>query len=91
MKSKEIAYVLWLLGIFGVLGLHIFYFGKIGIRLLWLFTGGVLGVGLLIDLFTLGSQLDQYNTQEELKTLRAKATETARTVANSVNHNLNQQ
>ena len=70
MKSKGVAYLLWLLGIFGVLGFHRFYIGKIGTGILWFFTGGVLGIGALIDLFTLGGQVEQYNTNIELKRIR---------------------
>ena len=73
MKSKGLAYVFWLLSIFGVLGFHRFYLGKIGTGLIWLFTGGVFGIGALIDLFTLGGQVDQINTNRELKTIRASA------------------
>jgi len=71
MKSKGIAYLLWLLGFFGIWGFHRFYIGKIGTGLLWLLTGGVFTLGALIDLFTLGSQVEQYNTKIELKTIRA--------------------
>ena len=73
MKSKGTAYILWVVGLFGILGLHRFYIGKIGTGILWLFTGGLFGIGSLIDLFTLGSKVDQYNTNEELKTLRTNA------------------
>lgn len=73
MKSKGIAYLLWFVGIFGILGLHRFYLGKIGTGVLWFFTGGLFGIGSLIDLFTLGSKVDNYNTKEELKTIRANA------------------
>jgi TM2 domain-containing membrane protein YozV len=60
-KSKGVAYLLWFLGFFGVLGLHRFYLGKVGTGLLWLFTFGVCGIGAFIDLFTLGTQVDVAN------------------------------
>ena len=61
MKSKGVAYLLWCAGLFGLCGLHRFYIGKIGTGLLWLFTLGLLGLGQLIDLFTLGGQVDMIN------------------------------
>ncbi len=59
MKSKLVAYLLWLF--FGVFGVHKFYLGKICMGLIYLCTGGVFGIGLLIDFFTLGGQVDTYN------------------------------
>ncbi|MBI5403318.1 MAG: NINE protein [Ignavibacteriae bacterium] len=59
MKSKGIAYLLWFfLGTFGV---HKFYLGKIGVGILYFFTGGLFLIGWIYDLFTLGSQVDIYN------------------------------
>jgi len=59
VKSKCVAYLLWLF--LGLLGAHKFYLGKIGMGILYIFTFGILGIGLLIDLFTLGNQVDIYN------------------------------
>lgn len=73
MKTKGKAYLFWLLSIFGVLGFHRFYLRKYGTGVLWILTVGVCGIGATIDLFTLGGQVEQYNTNEELKTIRAYA------------------
>ncbi|MFV0287096.1 MAG: TM2 domain-containing protein [Demequina sp.] len=60
-KSLLVAYLLWFF--LGVFGIHHFYLGKIGRGLLYLFTAGVFGIGLLVDLFTLPSQTRTVNAQ----------------------------
>lgn len=47
-RSKWVAFILCFL--FGVLGVHRFYAGKIGTGLLWLFTGGLFGLGWIVDM-----------------------------------------
>jgi TM2 domain-containing membrane protein YozV len=59
MKSKTTAYLLWLF--LGWLSAHRFYLGKTGSGILYLFTGQLLGVGWIIDLFILGGMVDRYN------------------------------
>jgi TM2 domain-containing membrane protein YozV len=60
-KSLLAAYVLWFfLGAFGV---QHFYLGKVGRGLLYLFTLGVFGIGILVDLFTLPAQTRAVNAQ----------------------------
>jgi len=46
--SKTIGYILW---IFGFTGSHRFYFGRPVTGVIWMCTGGLLGIGWLIDLF----------------------------------------
>jgi TM2 domain-containing membrane protein YozV len=47
-KSRLVALLLcFLIGVFGV---HRFYVGKIGTGLLWLFTLGFIGIGVIYDL-----------------------------------------
>ena len=63
-KDLAIAYILWFfLGVFGV---HHFYLGKIGRGILYLLTGGVLGIMWLVDLFTLPSQVRMVNAQRSV-------------------------
>ena len=50
--------VAWLLQSFlGILGLHRFYLGKWISGLVWLFTGGLFGIGWIYDFFTLNEQI----------------------------------
>ena len=60
MKTKLVAYLLW--WFLGFIGVHKFYVGKTGMGILYIFTGGLFGIGWLIDAFTLGKQVDEYNS-----------------------------
>jgi TM2 domain-containing membrane protein YozV len=54
--------VAWLLLTFlGVFGVHRFYMGKWGTGLIYLFTGGLLLVGILYDFLTLNTQISERN------------------------------
>ncbi len=54
--------VAWLLLTFlGVFGIHRFYLGKWLTGVLWLCTGGLLGLGVLYDFWTLNEQVDAAN------------------------------
>ena len=56
--------VAWVLLTFlGVLGLHRMYMGKWLTGLLYLFSGGVLMVGVLIDFWTLNDQITVVNAE----------------------------
>ncbi len=67
--SLPVAYVLRALSGGGALGLHRFYLGKAGTGFLWLFTGGLAGVGCVYDLFTLPRQVREANTAYALAAL----------------------
>lgn len=52
----------WLLLIYlGIFGVHRMYMGKWITGLVFLFTGGVFGIGWLYDLWTLNSQISEAN------------------------------
>jgi TM2 domain-containing membrane protein YozV len=59
MKSKSTAYILCFF--LGVLGAHKFYLNKTGVGMLYFCTLGLAGIGWILDLFTLGSQVDACN------------------------------
>ena len=50
--SIAVGYVCWLLGF---LGMHRFYYGKPVTGTIWFFTGGLLLIGWIIDLFLIPS------------------------------------
>ena len=50
-----------LLTFFGLFGIHRFYMGKLGTGIVYLLTGGLFGIGWLLDLWTLNEQVDEIN------------------------------
>ena len=55
-KNKTVAIVLAILG--GGLGLHRFYLGSVGMGIVYLFTGGLFGIGWLVDIIKIATQKD---------------------------------
>lgn len=52
----------WLLLTFlGYLGIHRLYLQKYVTGIIWMLTGGLLGLGWLYDLWTLNDQIDEFN------------------------------
>lgn len=74
MYSSGVAYLLWLAGLVGLCGLHRFYLGRPWTGLLWLFTGGLLFIGQLIDLILIPGMTAQAN----LKAIRGGELEVRR-------------
>jgi len=65
MKSTLITYLLWLFG--GFFGIHRFYLEKYGTGILYFLTGGVFGIGWLIDLFRIPGMVENHNLKWQLK------------------------
>lgn len=82
IKSVGTAYILWIFSFFGLLGFHRFYIGKYGTGFLWMFTGGIFGMGAFNDLFTLSSQVKKNNLLVNPNTVNFSANQ---------NHHLNRQ
>lgn len=59
LKSVGTTYLLWLF--FGIIGAHKFYLGKPAVGVVYALTLGVLGLGNLVDLFTIPSQVRTAN------------------------------
>jgi len=63
-KNYDLAWVL--LTFFGLFGLHRFYMGKFFTGVLYLLTGGLLGLGYIYDYWTLNEQVDYLHRLEKL-------------------------
>jgi hypothetical protein len=66
MYSIGIAYLLWLVSGCGALGFHRFYLGKVPTGVLWMFTGGLVGIGSIYDFFTLPGQVREANMRNAI-------------------------
>ncbi len=63
-RSILVAYVLWFF--FGLLGVHRFYAGDTTGGIVWLLTGGLCGVGALIDLFLIPGLIARANQPQQI-------------------------
>lgn len=57
-KNKWVALILCIL--LGIVGAHKFYEGKAGMGILYLFTGGLFGIGWIIDIIALLAKPNPY-------------------------------
>ncbi len=66
-RAGRLDYTLaWILLTFlGAFGVHRFYMGKIITGLIFLLTGGLIGLGILFDLWTLNGQVSEINGRDE--------------------------
>ncbi len=67
MNSIKYSYLFWGACILGLNGCHRLYNGKILTGLLWLFTGGLFGVGQFIDLLLIPSMVEEHNAKVRAK------------------------
>jgi len=56
----------------GFLGIHRFYLGRYASGLLWLFTGGIFGVGIFLDLFLTGALVRFWNEDNRSERLMSR-------------------
>ena len=85
MYSLGLAYLLWAVGGFGTLGVHRFYLRKHGTGLLWLLTGGVFGIGAIVDLFRMPTMVrDAEIEQDDRELLREAATPIAESLEQAI-------
>lgn len=63
MKDQALAYILWLLCLVGLCGIHRMYAGKWITGIIWLLTGGLLLIGQLVDLFLIPGMIERANRE----------------------------
>ncbi len=61
-RSVGWAYLLWLSWLVGIAGVHRLYTGRYISGLIWLFTGGLCGIGQVIDLLFIPRMVEDHNT-----------------------------
>jgi TM2 domain-containing membrane protein YozV len=60
------AYLLWFGSVFGICGVHRLYAGRWLSGSIWLLTGGVCGIGQLIDLLFIPRMIEDHNAGREV-------------------------
>ena len=70
MKSTGVAYLLWCCCFIGLFGIHRFYNGKWITGLIWVFTGGLLLIGQIVDLFLIPAMTERAEYEERMRSER---------------------
>ena len=60
-RNIGLAYILWIPGMFGFSGIHRLYTGRYVSGVIWLLTGGLCGVGQVIDLIFIPRMVEDHN------------------------------
>ncbi len=60
-RRVGLAYLMWAACFLGFAGIHRFYVGRYVSGIIWLLTGGLFGVGQIIDLFMMPRMVEDYN------------------------------
>lgn len=68
-ERKRTSYLLWLTIFIGFGGLHRLYNGKIASGLLWFLTGGLFGVGQVVDLLLIPDMVDEHELKKRARGL----------------------
>ena len=72
MRSKGVSYLLWCLCLIGFCGMHRFYNGRWITGLIWFFTGGLLLIGQIVDLFLIPDMVRVGNLQRRVDRLNPR-------------------
>ena len=60
-RNVGLAYLMWLPCLVGLHGMHRFYAGRWVSGLVWLLTGGICGLGSVVDLFFIPRMVHDHN------------------------------
>lgn len=60
-RTLLMSYLLLAIGFLGIAGLHRFYLGRPLTGILWLLTGGIFGIGTIVDIFLVPYMLSTAN------------------------------
>jgi TM2 domain-containing membrane protein YozV len=63
LRSVGVAYGLWALCLVGLAGIHRFYAGRYVTGFIWLLTFGLVGIGLVYDLFRIPFLVERKNDE----------------------------